>query len=202
MASRRGTSGDGEPYDAEDEAELERWLDRAMRDARDLQGASLDVTAVIEWGGTVDITTRMGPEGMRRTRLDGLDLTGVKAATDRASAAGQAEYGRSYDAQGWHAKLAQLTGTSRGRDAAGAAGLNPSRTTFLRWLTGTQAPNRSNRDAIERAYEDVRRQTAEAQRVKAVRGGRHEVATALTAALRAEYGVNIRFRNIRDMRIR
>ncbi len=205
--ARRRTTGDGEPYSAADEAELEAWLDRAFADDEpfagltDLGSAGVDVTAVIEWAGTTDATRRLGPEGMRRTHLDGLDLTGVRAAVDRARAAGRAEYGRSYDARGWHAQLAQLTGTARGRAAADAAGLSPSRTTFLRWLGGTQAPNRRNREAIERAYGDVRSQAAESQRARAVRGSRHEVADALTDAMRQRYGVNVRFRDIRSMRI-
>jgi hypothetical protein len=205
--ARRRTTGDGEPYDAAEEADLAD----ALQDAFDAEDAAwggrapeptgMDVTAVIEWAGTIDRTTRLGPEGMRRTHLDGLDLSGVRAAVDRSRAAGRADYGRSYDAKGWHAQLTQLTGTARGRAAADTAGLSPSRTTFMRWLSGTQAPNRRNREAIERAYGDVRRQAAEGQRSRAVRGSQHEVSAALTAAVRQRYGVNVRFRDIRSMRI-
>jgi hypothetical protein len=206
MARKRDT-GDGEPYSAADEAELEAWLERAFEaderwaDVTDIGSAGMDVTAVIEWAGTIDATTRLGPEGMRRTHLDGLDLTGVKAAVDRSRAAGQAEYGRSYDAKGWHAMLAQLTGTARGRAAAQAAGLNPSRGTLLRWLSGTQEPNRRNREAIERAYGSARGHAAENQRSRTMRSNRREVSDTLTGALKDRYGQNVRLRDIRSMRI-
>jgi hypothetical protein len=203
----KAKTGAGEPYSPPEQAGLTAAVNQAFTTDEQfpgvthLQGAGLDVTAIVEWAGTVDATTRLGPEGMRRTRLDGLDLTGVKAAVDRARAAGQAEYGRSYDAKGTHAQLAQLLDTARGRAAADTAGLSPSRRTLLRWLSGEQQPNRANREAIERAYGEVRHQAAEGQRSRAMRASDREVSDALTAAVRRRYGVNVRFRDIRDMRI-
>lgn len=175
-------TGPGVKYTAAEEAELSDFLDQAFTDAGrlDLTNATLDVTAVIEWNGTVARTTKLGPEGMRRiANLPGLDLTGVQTA------------GRSYGAKGWHAQLAQLTDTAAGRSAADVAGLAPSRTTLLRWLGGTQSPNRQNQEAISRAYENTRGQVTD-----------HQRARALTNAIdKADYGI-LRFRNIRDLNIK
>jgi hypothetical protein len=206
--ARKRVTGDGDPYTDAEEAELEAWLDRAFAaddagggDRPGMEPHGIDVTAVIEWAGTVDATTRLGPEGMRRTRLDGLDLTGVRAASERARTAAQADYGRAYSAKGWHAQLSKLTASPRGNAAADRAGLSPSRTTLRRWLSESQTPSRRNREAIERAYGDLRSQAASGQRSRAVAGARRQVAETLTGAVRQRYGVTVRFRDIRNLRL-
>lgn len=71
-----------------------------------------------------------------------------------------AEAGRlaTYTAKGWHAKLVQLSGTERGRQAADRAGLNPTRETYLRWLRDPEnTPNKANLRRIEQAYKAVAR---------------------------------------------
>lgn len=204
QSSRTGDSGEGTEYTAGEMAELADALGRAFAAAgrAAVETASLVVTAVIEWSGTVDKTTKLGTEGMRSIRIDDIDLTKVRDAVERAREAGQAEYGRSYDAKGWHARFTQLTGTAQGRAAADAAELNPSRTTLRRWLAGTQRPNKRNRQAIDRAYEDTRSQVAGRQRSRASDRGQREVARVLTEKLHAEYGVNVRFRDIQNLEIR
>jgi hypothetical protein len=62
-----------------------------------------------------------------------------------------------YTAKNWHAQLSQLSSTARGRAAADAAGLAPSRRTYLRWLAEEQTPTAKHQAQIRQAYEAMAR---------------------------------------------
>jgi hypothetical protein len=64
-----------------------------------------------------------------------------------------------YQAKGWHAQLRELSGTERGRTAADAAGLSPSRRTYVAWLSEAQTPSAANRAKIAQAYERASRRS-------------------------------------------
>jgi len=196
MATKRDT-GPGEPYSDAEEAAVCDAIERAMGDEYDEEGApaptGIRVTAEIEWAGTIDHLH----DGVRTTRLDGLDLRPVIDAVQQLRAAEGRDRGplRSYRAKGWQAQLRQLGRVRRGPAAMAAAGLSPSRQTMRRWSGGTQAPSKANREKIERAYDELRNPAR-----GSVRQARHEVAEQFTAAMRARYGVNVRIRDIRNLR--
>jgi len=188
MGRKRGT-GDGEPYTPGEEAELETVLDNAFEGYGPGEPTGADVTAQIEWAGTVD---NNGRGGVRTTRLDGLDpdkVREVREAVDKAHR--QAERGqlRSYEAKGWYAQITALTGVKRGEEASARAGLAPSRTTLLRWLSGEQAPSKENQARISQAYDELR---------NPARATRSNAAEKLTEAVKDRYGVTVRFREIQS----
>jgi hypothetical protein len=190
-------TGEGDPYSEAEEAALCDAFELAMGDEYDEEGRAaptrIQVTAEIEWAGTIDHLH----EGVRTTRLDGLDLAPVIDAAQQLRAAEGRDRGplRSYRAKGWQAQLRQLGRVKRGPAAMAAAGLSPSRETMRRWQAGTQAPSKANREKIAAAYDELRNPAR-----GSVRQARHEVAERFTAALRSRYGVNVRLRNIRHFR--
>jgi hypothetical protein len=218
MARKRDT-GDGEPYTEPEIDEVWEELEDAYEDyygeeeeEEEVTGpgpggapgpapSAMDVTAKVEWAGTVD---ENGRGGERKARIGGRGeqinfapvIAAIKAARaeERRAAAGPL---KSYRAKGWHAQLRQLMGTKRGRAEAERAGLAPSRETARRWAKGEQAPGRANREKITAAYEAAR--APHATRAKQLRA---EAVDKLTGAMRDTYGVNVRFRDIRDMRFR
>ena len=88
--ARKKDSGDGDEYTAQEEGEIESALDRAFEAYGDGDPDRVDVTAQIEWAGTV----QGGRDGVRTTRLRNLDRAAVRdlrqaVAKARAEAARQ-----------------------------------------------------------------------------------------------------------------
>jgi hypothetical protein len=215
MARTRDT-GEGDEYTEPEIDELYEYLDDAFDDYYgegeegddvSLEGGGggtpegLDVTAVTEWAGVVDHngrrgerTTHLGSRGESVNLTPVIDAVRAARAEARRAASGPL---KSYRAKGWHAQLRQIMNTKRGREAAREAGLIPSRETQRRWTRGDQAPSKANREKITAAYDAAR--NPHGTRAKQLRG---EAAGKLTGALRDTYGVNVRFRDIRDMRFR
>lgn len=194
-------SGDGDDYTPDEVDEVYDALSEAFAGhaaggpgGGEITGA-ITATAKVEWAGEY---ANNGRDGQRTVHLNPVNLTAVRDAVNKAQRLeGLAGRGplRSYKARGWQAQLKQLSGTKRGREALQAAGWSPSRETLRRYNHGTQAPSKANRARITDAYDSARnpgRGWAEARR---------EAADALTAALRQEYGSNVRFRDIADLRI-
>lgn len=194
---KKSSSDEPTPYSDHDEGIIESALDRAFNDYGGEAPSGIRVRAQVEWAGVVDRANG----GVRRTRLDGLDLGKVKKQLDRTrearDRAGQARPAQSYQAKGWHAQLRKLTEHSRGSDAADKAGLSPSARTLREWLSESREPSKANQERIARAYEALRhdrvdRATAEYER------HRHELVERLSESLRDRYGVEIRLRDIDD----
>jgi hypothetical protein len=154
------------------------------------------VTAKVEWAGEY---ANNGRGGERTVKLDRVDTRPIVAALKKArSLEVRAARGplRSYTAKGHEAQLHQLTSTRRGQEALREAGFKPSRETLRRWRNGDQKVGKPNQRRINEAYENMRNPG------RGVMGARREVTDALTASLRARYdGQNIRFRDVRSMRI-
>lgn len=194
MARDRDT-GDGDDYTPDEEGDLVDVLDDAFDSYGPGTPTRADVTAQIEWAGTID---NNGRGGVRRTRLDGLDPGKMRELRDLAEKAREAtarEAGaaplRSYKAKGWEAKLHKITSLKRGPEAAAMAGLAPAARTLRKWLAGKQTPNKANMARINRAYDELRNPA----RMSASKA-RHEAAEKLTEVMRDRYGVNVRFREI------
>jgi transcriptional regulator with XRE-family HTH domain len=155
----------------------------------------ITVTAKIEWAGEY---ANNGHGGERTVRLDRVDTRPIVAALRKARTLELAALRgplRSYNAKSAQAQLNQLN-TKRGQEALREAGFSPSRRTLRRWEQGTQKPSKANREKIAEAYENVRNPG------RGVMGARRAVTDALTQSLRDRYdGQNIRFRDIRTMRI-
>jgi hypothetical protein len=190
MPRRGRNSDDGKEYTEAEAEALADALDAAlarhdeMWGKSDAMGTHLVVDAQVEWAGNIDSNRN---NGVRHTRLEGLtneQMRELRNAIERDRNAG-----RSFTDVGWHAQLRKLSGSERGRSAADRAGLSPSRSTFTRWLSGQQSPNKENRAKIQSAYESMRENT------RASRGS----AGALTRVLRQRYGTTIRFRDIEHM---
>jgi hypothetical protein len=196
MARKRDTS-DGEDYSDSDEAAVADALGDALgadfEEDEDLTG-TIDVEAQIEWAGTID---ENGRDGVRRTRLDDVPLGEIRQAAgelDKAKRTGPSEPFKSYRAKGWRAQLRQMLSTKRGQEAAREAGLN--RDTIRRWQGGKQGPSAASRAKISGTYGQLRD-----PRSTAVTKAQHGLSDALTGALRQRYGVNVRLRDIRHLRI-
>jgi hypothetical protein len=212
-------SGEGDEYTEPEIDEVYDWLDDAFdeyygegEEGDDVsQGGGggggggtpegLDVTAVVEWAGVVDHngrggerTTHLGSRGESVNLAPVIDAVRAARAAERRAASGPL---KSYRAKSWHAQLRQLMNTKRGREAARDAGLIPSRETQRRWTRGDQAPSKGNRAKIAQAYDAAR--NPHGTKAKQLRA---EAAGKLTGALNDTYGVNVRFRDIRDMRFR
>jgi hypothetical protein len=187
-------SGDGVEYDDYEAEQLTDAIAAAFerRDSGGLWTESngknnLVVTAQVEFAGEVS-RARGGVRTVKFKAFKPSQMRELKSAATSARSAG-----RSYDAKGWSAQLNRLASSERGQRAADAAGLNPSRTTYTRWLTGDQTPSRENRGRIERAYSSMRDDVRE-------RRGGQRVAQILTEALAdREDDAIIRFRDIEDL---
>lgn len=200
MPKGSSNTGDPTPYSDQDEGIIEAAFDRAFRDYEaELPPSQMTVRAQIEWGGVLDRANG----GIRTTRLNGLNLRGVRAALNRVNAAersaAEARPATSYRAKGWHAQLRELTGSRRGSELAERAGLDPSARTLQRWLAGGQ-PSRANRERIAEAYEGLRTWRVDQARGE-VQQARHELSGELSDALRERYGQEIRLRDIRTLRL-
>lgn len=193
--AKKSTTGETTEYDLRDEGELESALDRAWQDYGDGSPSKMRVRAQIEWSGVIDRANG----GVRTTKLDGLNLSPVKAALDRAReanrAAGDAKPLVSYRAKGWHPQLFALLGNPRGSAAADRAGLSVTPRTLKAWLSGEREPNKANRERIAQAYGHARNWPVEQARERAARAN-HDVAQALNAAIRERYGAEVRLRDI------
>jgi hypothetical protein len=199
MARKRDT-GAGEPYS---DAEADRVADAIEAAYADWANAAaepsgIEVRAKVEWAGVY----QAGNDGVRTTRIEGLrpdKMREVRKAAEKArKASGKrraAKPATTYRAKGWEAQFRQLFKTNKGYDAMSKAGVSATRQTVNRWLSGEQTPSKANREAIERAYGDMRgRPVTEARDASAAAA--KEAAEALTEAMRDRYGSNVRFRDI------
>jgi len=191
--ARKRTTGDGEPYGYQDEVDLADYLmdddEISGLDDEEPETGTIDVEAQIEWAGTID---QNGRDGVRRTRLDGIELDGIREAARELRAAQRTERYKSYQAKSWPAQLRQLQHTRRGRDLIRETGLSPR--TIRRWQAGQQAPSRASREKLARAYE-----ARSNPRPEAVRRATHGLAEAFTGAVKARYNVTVRLRDIRHL---
>ncbi len=194
-------TGPGDEYDAHEEAALEAAVDQAWEEYEAMRRTPTRVTvrAQVEWAGV----TQASNNGMRRVRLDGLDLRAVRdrleAAREATRRAAEARPARSLQAKGWHAQLRALTGSRRGSEYADRVGLNPSARALRSWLSEDRAPSKVNQARIAAAYEAMRNRAVDEARARAQRAT-HELQEAFTEALRDRYGATIRFRNIEEFR--
>lgn len=191
----RSTSGDPTEYDVRDEGELESALDRAWQNYGEGGPSKMRVRAQVEWAGAIDRANG----GVRTTKLDGLNLGRVKDALDRAREANRRAAGAkplvSYRAKRWDRQLDALLGNRRGEAAAERAGLSVTPRTLKAWLAGEREPNKANRQKIAEAYGHARNWPVESAREQAARAN-HDVAQALTDAIRERYGAEVRLRDI------
>jgi hypothetical protein len=158
---------------------------------------NITVTAKVEWAGEY---ANNGRQGERTVRLDRVDTRPVVDALRKArSLEVRAARGplRSYTAKSAQAQLHQLGSTKRGQQALRDAGFSPSRRTQRRHENGEiKTWSKANREKITEAYENMRNPG------RGIMAARREVTDALTQSLRARYdGQNIRFRDVRTMRI-
>lgn len=201
-------TGETSEYDASDEVELVDSLDEAEGTYGGSTPTQMKIKADIEWAGT------RNPTAIRTTTLDGLKLGPVMGALAayRVAVGRVAESGRgmeraerAFGAQHWHAKLNRLGETRAGRAAADRAGLAPTPRTYARWVASTQTPNSANRARIDTAYASLRDERIERERAagdqsrRSAAEARHEVATALSAAVSRRYGAEVRFRQISNL---
>lgn len=201
MAKKRDT-GAGDKYSDAEADRVADAIEAAYADwANTTEPSRVDVKAKVEWAGHV----MPANGGMRRTRIDlpADKMREVRKAAEKArNAAGAkraAKPASSYRAKGWEAQFRQLFKTAKGYGALDRAGVTATKQTLDRWLRGEQAPNKANRDAISRAYDEMRgRPVTEARDASAAAA--KEAADAMTEAMRSQYGVNIRFRDIEHFR--
>lgn len=192
-------TGAGKEYTKEEAERMQEAFGTALDDlAPGETPSNVYIEAEIEWSGHV---TRNRNGGVRATNLKlppgGFDA--IRAAHTQARAA-ESGKGKSYKAKGWQPQLRQLLGTKRGENLLNAAGASSSRETRRRWGLErgshlAQSPGKKNREAIQSAYDELR-QTA------APRGGAGAFARTVTDTLQREYGVKIRFRDIRGIHFR
>jgi hypothetical protein len=179
-------SGDGIAYTPAEAAEVYEFLSDAISEwdstqgrGGDFLGPRLTVEARVEWAG--EYTKRNN--GMRTVRLEKLDSGQIRALRNAVN-------GRSYSETGWHAKLSKLTETSKGRAAMESAGISVSRRTLLGWLSESQAPNKANQARLNEAYLSTKQDTIKTM-----------TARELTRQLKKEYNENVRFRDIKSMKL-
>ena len=193
--AKKSNTGEPTEYDIRDEGIVEAALDRAWQAYGDGEPSKMRVRAHVEWSGVVDRANG----GVRTTKLDGLNLGRVKEALDQARQANRAVADArplaSYRAKGWHPQLFALLGNPRGSAAADRAGLNVTPRTLRAWLSGEREPNKANREKIDQAYGHARNHPVESARERAVRAN-HDVAQALSDAIRERYGAEVRLRDI------
>jgi hypothetical protein len=203
MAKKRDT-GEGDKYS---DAEADRVADAIEAAYADwantaAEPTKLNVRAKVEWAGVY----QPGNNGVRGVRIEGLKpekMREVRKLAEKArKASGKvrtAKPASTYRAKGWEAQFRNLFKTRKGYEAMSKAGVSATKQTLDRWLRGEQAPNKANREAIERAYADVRgRPVTEAR--DAAQAAAKEAAEALTEAMRDRYGSNVRFRDIQSFR--
>lgn len=200
MGKKRNTSA-GDPYTDAQAEKVAQALENAFVDSLPTP-TKLDVRARIEWAGTEQASNG----GVRRTRLDlpagAMDRVrkATAEATRRRKKAKTARPTKSRTAKGWHAQLRELTETPRGYQAAERVGLSATPRTLSRWLGDAEYPIRSgDRAKIQAAYDALRDWNVTEAKGSAERADR-AAADALTDALRDQYGVNIRMRDITDFR--
>lgn len=201
MAKKRDT-GEGDKYSDAEADRVADAIEAAYADwANTAEPSRVDVKAKVEWAGHV----MRANNGMRRTRIDlpADKMREVRKAAEKARNAGRAKKAAkpaaSYRAKGWEAQFRQLFRTGKGYEAMSKAGVSATKQTLDRWLRGEQAPNKANRDAISRAYDEMRGRPVTEARDAAAAAAR-EAADAMTEAMRSQYGVNIRFRDIQHFR--
>ncbi|MCW5254714.1 hypothetical protein [Streptomyces sp. SHP 1-2] len=200
MARKRDT-GKGAEYSDAEAGEFAQNIGSAYAGwAGSGEPSRVDVRAQVEWAGHV----MPGNNGMRRTRIDlpADKMREVRKAVEKAQkAAGvqaTAKPAASYRAKGWEAQFRQLFRTGKGYQAMSKAGVTATSQTLSRWLRGEQSPNKANREAIARAYDEMRGRPVTEARDAAAAAAR-EAAKAMTEAMHSQYGVNIRFRDIEQM---
>ncbi|WP_030795143.1 hypothetical protein [Streptomyces sp. NRRL S-920] len=201
MAKKRDT-GEGDKYSDAEADRVADAIEAAYADwANTAEPSRVDVKAKVEWAGHV----MPANNGVRRTRIDlpPEKMREVRKAAEKArNASGKrraAKPAASYKAKGWEAQFRQLFKTAKGYEAMSKAGVSATKQTLDRWLTGSQTPSKANREAIERAYDGMRNRPLTEAR-DAAHAAAREAADAMTEAMKAQYGVNIRFRDIEHFR--
>lgn len=196
-------SGPSSAYSLHDESVIASTLGQAFQsfDGDLDQAVSVKVTAHIEWAG-VTSTGKTG--GVRRTKLDGLHLGAVKAASDAAqraaSALDKAKPAKSYTAKSWSAQLRKLGKHGGGRGALNGAGFSVTKRTERAWELGTRTPSKANQAKIREAYDALR--NAKVTKAQSdVQAAQHNLASELSKALEARYGSEIRLREITEFNI-
>lgn len=206
--SRKTNTGEGDPYEPDDEANIQDYLDDSLDAYYDMTGwvevwdedddsmeapSRLEVYAEVEWAGTFNRSA------LRLLRADGLDLRQVvtQVAKARASVTSAVRL-KSYDARTLQGKLHQLQRTQAGREFLAGAGV--TRRAIRSWERGTARPSKASREKIEQAYESaaMRYVTRAAERSAAAA---HRIAEALTDALTDRYGAVIHIRQISSMEL-
>lgn len=198
MARKRDT-GAGEPYsDAQAEA-VAQAIEAAYADwDRAEEPSRVDVRAQVEWAGHV----MPANNGKRRTRIDlpPSSMKKVRKAIEKVrKATGKQATARPsarYKAKSPRARWNEMRKSPRGRAAIERAGLAPSPSTQRRWAAGGQ-PSKAYTEKINAAYEALRNWNVTEARDAAAAASK-EAADAMTEAMKDQYGVNIRFRDIDD----
>lgn len=196
MARRSKTTGPCADYSEAELAALGKWLVKKVQDTGKAPGvirAEVEFHGHIYGGGKAIRNFTLELSNAQKARV-------VAAAKNAASARQEArdtQPKKTYRAKGWRAQFRQLTGTRKGREALGEAGVSANTRTQSRWLSGGEA-SKGNRAAISRAYEAMRMENvhaathrADAQAMEAARVFDDVVAEA--------YGENgVRFRDIQE----
>ncbi|MFG3072162.1 hypothetical protein [[Kitasatospora] papulosa] len=207
MARRARDTGTGEKYSDAEAERVAMAIEAAYADwGREEEPSKGYVHAQVEWAGHIMRTNN----GKRITRLDlpAAGMKKVRKAVEKArKASGRkstAKPAASRKAKGWHAQLNELLADKRGSKAADRAGLDPTRRTVEKWLSrdgGREdfAPSKANRDAIAKAYDELRNWSVTESR-DASEAASKEAAEAMTEAMHDQYGVNVRFRDIEEFR--
>ncbi|MFF4963239.1 hypothetical protein ACFY2Z_40965 [Streptomyces sp. NPDC001222] len=202
MARKRDT-GTGEPYSDAEAERVAMAIEAAYADwDRPAEPSKVDVRAKVEWAGVY----QPGNQGVRRIRVEGLKpekMREVRKVIEKArKALGKqrtAKPAATYRAKGWEAQFRQLFKTAKGYEAMSKAGVSATKQTLDRWLSGSQTPSKANREAIERAYGEMRERPVSEAR-SAAESASKAAAEAMTEAMRERYGVNVRFRDIEHFR--
>lgn len=196
MARRSKSTGRCAPYSEAELAALGKWLVKKVQDEGKAPGT---IRAEVEYHGHIYT-------GARAIRNFTLELSAaqkarVVAAAHKAAGARQeardTQPKKTYRAKGWHAQFRQLTGTKKGREALGEAGVSANKRTQARWLSGGEA-SKGNRAAISRAYEAMRMENVHAATHRADRESM-EAARVFDEVVAEAYGENgVRFRDIQE----
>lgn len=147
------------------------------------------VHADIEWNQS------RNPRPVRTTWIPSVDVAGIRAAHEQLHQVRAATGKARPMARSWGAQLRALQRTREGRELLAGTGFNPSAGTLRRWDRGTQTPGRANRDRIERAAREQYQRAADRREAK-IADAKRAVADAVTAAIEAATGADVRFRDI------
>jgi len=188
-------TGPATDYTDDDVDELFRWLADEGQDFN-WGWVQVKITADIEWAGEYNRKKH------RTTTLAPMDLSAVQAAIQAAVAAQSAAMlaARRPPPKSVGAQVRALQRTKGGRNEWERVGLNVTPRTIARWLAGTQAPSKANREKLKEASwrQHYARTTAARERVARMK---REAVDAFTHEVEEKYGNEIRFFNISDLDI-